>query len=156
FPQVPAYSMPPTNDRIAGPSSPSSRVLGDKVGRNRIPLPAQSWLQSHETRSPTMAVRKLLRGMLPIALLIATGSTCGPAIGEESPASLPADLTVRVDGLFAKWNRPDSPGCAVGIVHRGQLIYSKGFGSANLEYGVPNTPQTVFEVASFSKSLTCA
>ena len=103
-----------------------------------------------------MAVRNLLRGMLPIALLIATGSTCGPVIGEESPASLPADLTVRVDELFAKWNRPDSPGCAVGIVHRGQLIYSKGFGSANLEYRVPNTPQTVFEVASFSKSLTCA
>ena len=103
-----------------------------------------------------MAVRNLPRGMLPIALLIATGSTCGPVIGEESPASLPADLTVRVDELFAKWNRLDSPGCAVGIVHRGQLIYSKGFGSANLEYRVPNTPQTVFEVASFSKSLTCA
>ncbi len=41
-------------------------------------------------------------------------------------------------------------------MNRGQLIYSKGFGSANLEYQVPNTPQTVFEVCSFSKSLTCA
>src|SRR5262249_48393381 len=61
----------------------------------------------------------------------------------------------KVDGLFASWNRQDAPGCAVGIVQRGQLIYSKGFGSANLEDQVPNTPQTVFDVASFSKSLTC-
>jgi CubicO group peptidase (beta-lactamase class C family) len=40
-------------------------------------------------------------------------------------------------------------------VHRGQVIYSKGFGSADLEYQAPNTPQTVFDVMSFSKSLTC-
>src|SRR5262245_38147356 len=81
----------------------------------------------HEARSTTMVFRNLLRGKLPIALLIATGATCGPVIGDESPAGLPADLTFRVDGLFAKWDRPDSPGCALGIVHRGQLIYSKGF-----------------------------
>ena len=103
-----------------------------------------------------MAVPHFPRRMLPIAFLMATVPWCGPLSGDEPAAGLPADLTDRVDGLFAKWNRLDSPGCAVGIVHRGQLIYSKGFGSANLEYRVPNTPQTVFEVASFSKSLTCA
>src|SRR6516165_5134736 len=70
------------------------------------------------------------------------------------PASLPADFTARVDGLFAKWNRRDTPGCAVGIVHRGQVIYSKGFGSADLEYQAPNTAQTVFEVMAFSPPLT--
>jgi CubicO group peptidase (beta-lactamase class C family) len=78
--------------------------------------------------------------MLPVAFLTATVSWCGPLFGDEPAAGLPADLNVRVEGLFTKWNRPDSPGCAVGIVHRGQLIYSKGFGSANLEYGVLNTP----------------
>jgi CubicO group peptidase (beta-lactamase class C family) len=34
------------------------------------------------------------------------------------------------------------------------VIYSKGFGSANLEYLAPNTPQTVFDMMSFSKSMT--
>src|SRR5262245_51437500 len=133
-----------------------SRVLSGKLGRYRITPRARSWLQSHESRSPTMAVRVLPRRMLPIAFLMATVSWCGPSSGDEPAAGLPADLIVRVDGLFAKWNRPESPGCAVGIVHHGQLIYSKGFGSANLEYRVANTPQTVFEAASFSKSLTCA
>jgi CubicO group peptidase (beta-lactamase class C family) len=103
-----------------------------------------------------MAVRAIIRGVLFITLFTTPAASCGPVFGDEPPAVLPADWTARVDGLFAKWNRRDSPGCAVGIVHRGQVIYSKGFGSANLEYQSPNTPQTVFDVMSFSKSLTCA
>jgi len=102
-----------------------------------------------------MDVRDPPNSLMLIALLIAPVAGGGSVFGGEPPARPPADLAVRVDALFAKWSRRDSPGCAVGIVHRGQLIYSKGFGSANLEYQVPNTPQTVFDVASFSKSLTC-
>ncbi len=77
-------------------------------------------------------------------------------LSDEPPQGTSAELTAQVDRLFAKWNRLDSPGCAVGIIKGGELVYSKGFGSANLEYRIPNTPQTVFETASFTKSLTCA
>jgi CubicO group peptidase (beta-lactamase class C family) len=66
------------------------------------------------------------------------------------------DLSKQVDELFAKWDRPDSPGCAVAIVQRGEVVYSKGFGTANLEYGVSNTPRTVHDVMSMSKMFTCA
>jgi CubicO group peptidase (beta-lactamase class C family) len=102
-----------------------------------------------------MAARHIFRGVLLITLCIAPGAISEPVFGDERPASLPADFTTRVDGLFAKWNRRDAPGCAVGIVHRGRVIYSKGFGSADLEYQVPNTPQTVFELMSVSPSVTC-
>ena len=77
-------------------------------------------------------------------------------LSDEPPQRTTAELTAQVDRLFAKWNRQDSPGCAVGIIKGGELVYSKGFGSANLEYRIPNTPQTIFETASFTKSLTCA
>jgi CubicO group peptidase (beta-lactamase class C family) len=103
-----------------------------------------------------MAVREIMRRVLHMTLLVAAAANCGPAFGDELPAGLPADFTARVDRLFAEWNRRDSPGCAVAIVHRGRVIYSKGFGSADLEHQAPNTPQTVFDVMSFSKSLTCA
>src|SRR5262249_14443276 len=65
-------------------------------------------------------------------------------------------LAAQVDQLFAKCNSFASPGCAVGIIRNGKLIYSKGFGSANLDHEAPNTPQTIFEIASASKSFTCA
>jgi CubicO group peptidase (beta-lactamase class C family) len=102
-----------------------------------------------------MAVRLIIPGVLVISLLSSTAASGGPVFGEEPIESLPADFTAQVDALFAKWNRRDCPGCAVGIVHRGQVFYSKGFGSADLEYQAPNTPQTVFEVMSVSQSLTC-
>jgi CubicO group peptidase (beta-lactamase class C family) len=102
-----------------------------------------------------MTARTIASCVLPIALLLPPIAGCGPALGDEPPSGTPAELTAQVDGLFASWSPRDTPGCAVGIVQRGQLIYSKGFGSANLEDQVPNTPQTVFDVASFSKSLTC-
>ena len=102
-----------------------------------------------------MTVREIIRGVLLITFFIATAASCWPVFGDEPPAGLPANFTARVDGLFAKWNHRDTPGCGVGIVHRGQVIHSKGFGSANLEYQAPNTPQTVFDVSAVSPSLTC-
>ncbi|MGD1947989.1 MAG: serine hydrolase domain-containing protein [Croceivirga sp.] len=59
----------------------------------------------------------------------------------------------RIDSLFARYS-PDTPGVAVGIVKNGDLIFSKGYGSANLEYGIPITTKTVFHVASVSKQFT--
>ncbi|MDF2630883.1 MAG: beta-lactamase family protein [Symbiobacteriaceae bacterium] len=69
----------------------------------------------------------------------------------EAVATLPA-----VDALFAEWNRPDSPGAALAIIHEGQIVYQQGYGSANLEYGIPITPATIFHVASLSKQFTAA
>jgi len=63
-------------------------------------------------------------------------------------------LSSKVDKLFSKWDRPDSPGCALGIIKEGELIYKRGYGSANLEYGVPITPKTVFRIGSTSKQFT--
>ena len=46
------------------------------------------------------------------------------------------------------------PGAAVGVVHKGKLIYAKGFGEADLETGAKITPETIFHVASVSKQFT--
>ena len=60
----------------------------------------------------------------------------------------------KVDALFEKWNNLSSPGAAVTVVKDGMVVYRKGFGCAQLEYGVPITPSTVFHVASVSKQFT--
>ncbi|HEY7566688.1 MAG TPA: serine hydrolase domain-containing protein, partial [Gemmatimonadaceae bacterium] len=60
----------------------------------------------------------------------------------------------RVDSVFAQYDRPDSPGCAVGVFRNGQMAYSHGYGMANIELGVPISPEHVFYVGSVSKQFT--
>src|ERR1700722_4531839 len=74
-----------------------------------------------------------------------------PLLGAPCMAG-PADP--RVDRIFASWDRPSSPGCALAVVRRGATVYARGYGSANLELNVPITPQTVFDIGSVSKQFT--
>lgn len=67
-----------------------------------------------------------------------------------APAAAQSDPAVRVDSLFAAWNSPQSAGCAVGVAQNGRTLLSRAYGSANLEHGIPNTPETVFEAGSVS------
>lgn len=60
----------------------------------------------------------------------------------------------QVDDLFIPWNNDHTPGAAVAIVQNGEVIYKKGYGLANLEYGIPVGPSSVFHIASVSKQFT--
>lgn len=60
----------------------------------------------------------------------------------------------KVDAYLSQWDKEDMPGCAVGVVKDGKLIYKRGVGMANLTYSIPNTPTMLFEVASTSKPFT--
>ena len=60
-------------------------------------------------------------------------------------------LEVKVDQLFAEWDKPDSPGVALAVTKNGKVLYTHGYGAANLEYDIPITPTTVFDIASVSK-----
>jgi CubicO group peptidase (beta-lactamase class C family) len=62
----------------------------------------------------------------------------------------------QVDALFAAWNEPGSPGCAIGVMSQGKLVYAKGYGLAEVERGTPLSPDTVFDVASMTKQFTGA
>ncbi|MEM1119230.1 MAG: serine hydrolase domain-containing protein, partial [Bacteroidota bacterium] len=60
----------------------------------------------------------------------------------------------KVAQLFAAYDQPNSPGASVAVVQNGEIVYKAGFGSANLEYDIPNIPSTVFHIASISKQFT--
>src|SRR5262245_16983777 len=64
--------------------------------------------------------------------------------------------TASIDAIFADLARPRSPGCALGVYRDGAVVYSKGYGLANLEDEVPITAQTVFDIGSVSKQFTAA
>ena len=48
----------------------------------------------------------------------------------------------------------DTPGGVVAVVKHGEIVFARGYGMANLEYGIPNTPQTPYHMASVSKQFT--
>ena len=63
-------------------------------------------------------------------------------------------LTEKVDKLFVSWDKLDSPGCALGIIRDGELIYVRGYGMANLEHNIPITSKSIFRIGSTSKQFT--
>lgn len=48
------------------------------------------------------------------------------------------------------------PGYAMGIVKDGKLIYSKGYGLANLDYNIPISDSSAFYIGSMAKQFTAA
>src|SRR5262245_55183230 len=65
-------------------------------------------------------------------------------------------LNEKVDKLFAQWDKPDSPGCSLGVIKEGKFVYKRSYGSANLDYNTPLSSQSVFNIASASKQFVAA
>jgi CubicO group peptidase (beta-lactamase class C family) len=78
-----------------------------------------------------------------ILVLIARIGLCQPV----------PDADKKMDSLFAHYNT-HTPGVSLVVVKDGQTIFKKSYGSANLEFGIANTPETVFQIASVSKQFT--
>jgi CubicO group peptidase (beta-lactamase class C family) len=53
-------------------------------------------------------------------------------------------------------DRGEAPGCSVAVAAGGRVVWSEGFGWADLEQRVPATAATRFGIGSISKSLTAA
>ncbi len=60
----------------------------------------------------------------------------------------------KVDEIFSAWDTDHTPGASVAVLKDGEVIFSKGYGMATLEYDVPITPATIFHIASVSKQFT--
>jgi len=86
---------------------------------------------------------------LGLVLLISTlGATS--VVAQQFPAN------PKVDKIFAEWDKPSSPGCALGVLQNSRFMYERGYGMANLDYDIPNSPKMVYYVGSDSKQFTAA
>lgn len=86
-------------------------------------------------------------GFTLTVVLLALVTAAGAASAQANQA---------VDTLFARWDHPGSPGCALGVVRDGELVYGRGYGLADVEQGVPLTTRSIFYLASVSKQFTAA
>jgi len=82
-------------------------------------------------------------------------AACAPAI-RRSPITagdlmtFTTALDEEMPGLLAAYN---TPGATVAIVQNGELVWEKGYGLADQENNVPATPDTVYQIASISKTV---
>ena len=95
-------------------------------------------------------VHRILIG-LAVAVLITFGGVSG-SVAQLKAGNDPQ--SEKVDALFAQWNKPDSPGCALTIIRDGQVLYKRGYGIANLDHEIPISSKTVFNIGSMSKQFT--
>src|SRR3984957_20011496 len=90
------------------------------------------------------SLRRFVLASLAIRMFLSVG-----ALGQDV-------ANHKVDQIFSVYDKPGSPGCSLGVIRNGDFIYRKSYGSANLELGVPLSPQSVFYMGSVSKQFTAA
>lgn len=60
----------------------------------------------------------------------------------------------KIDSLFVGWNIQNHPGGAIAVIKDGKTVFSKAYGLASLEYLIPNSTETLFNIGSNSKQFT--
>jgi len=80
----------------------------------------------------------------------AGGSTGG--ITPPTPDQL-AEMDQFIRGDMERYN---IPGVVIGVASRGELVFWKGYGMANVELRVPAADSTVWEIGSISKEFVSA
>jgi CubicO group peptidase (beta-lactamase class C family) len=107
--------------------------------------------QHGERCAMTSSKRSATLGIAVMQLGMALGVI---GVQEVSGQERRASVTAKVDKIFAEWDRSDAPGCAVAAIRDGRIVYARGYGMANLEYGIPLNDKSVFMVASVTKQFT--
>jgi CubicO group peptidase (beta-lactamase class C family) len=91
---------------------------------------------------PALAAGALLLSLNPPARAAAPVST--------------SDLAAYADKALAAIYPADQPGATAIVTKDGKVVLRKAYGMANLELGVPNSPEMVFELGSVTKQFTAA
>lgn len=90
--------------------------------------------------------------MKAVLVLVLFAAICSPAQAFQ----LDAATKTRIDQVFAHYDRTTGPGCAVGVVQNGRLVFERGYGMGSLDHGIPLSRSSVFYLASVSKQFAAA
>lgn len=69
-------------------------------------------------------------------------------------AGIAQDKAAQIDALLNAYHRRDEFNGAALVAEHGRIILQKGYGLANREWGIPNTPETKFRPGSITKQFT--
>jgi CubicO group peptidase (beta-lactamase class C family) len=117
-------------------------MAGSRGGEVNMQRPARAWFR--------------LLALSFAAIQVAPTSATAQAPPAGSAATEPRDLASRVEEYMAARVKRDHFSGSVLIARDGKVLFSRGYGMANLELDVPNTPRTKFRLGSITKQFTAA
>ncbi len=108
-------------------------------------------------KDPTLQSARIMTAgcfaaLLTIALGLGAVATCVRASSNPPPET--RALGQRLHELFAAAYPADEPGAAVIVQQGSEVLLRRGYGLADLEMGVPITPEMVFRIGSVTKQFT--
>ena len=112
--------------------------------------------------APTFQLRsRLHRGAIASAGLLLALAGCGGGKSELPPTSSSIQpvqaANIKVDTFVqAELTRQRIPGLALVVIKDGKVVYTKGYGYANLDQALPATTEQRFQIGSISKQFTAA
>lgn len=113
-----------------------------------------SWMRNYLNQF----LRASFLALIGVALLqAATAFAQAPAAASSRSALLAepyAEAKSNADRQAKEWIARGIPGISLAVAVDGKIVYSEGFGYADLEQRVPVWPTTKFRIASISKPLT--
>jgi serine beta-lactamase-like protein LACTB len=101
-----------------------------------------------------VANMRILRVAIVAAILLFAGPPA--AVAQTPDGRFATAVAVSREAIRAMMERSGTPGLSVAVAAGGEIVWSEGFGYADLEHRVAVTPETRFGIGSISKSLTTA
>ena len=89
-----------------------------------------------------------------LALAVNLLSASKATIAQTAAADVYTEARANADKQAKEWLARGIPGLALAVAVGGKIVYSEGFGYADLEERVPVWPTTKFRIGSISKPLT--
>jgi len=102
-------------------------------------------------------MKKLIYAVNRLTLILAVGLLFTPFIPAQNSASTPLmndQITAKVDEYMNAVLRVDGFSGTILVARGGKPIVSKGYGMANIELNVPNSPESIFRLGSVTKQFT--
>lgn len=89
-------------------------------------------------------------GLRIVLLFVALFAVSGPGLAQSKPQGKAA----KIDALMQMVHENGQFNGSVLVAENGKVIFKKGYGLANMEWGIPNTPDTKFRLGSVTKQFT--
>ena len=101
--------------------------------------------------APDIAMLSRILTILAVAIVLTATSR---TVNAQEPAGFGEALRLLDTWVATTVAQRGQPGLSIGVVLGDRLVWAKGYGFADLEKKVPATPQTLYRVASITKTFT--